>query len=161
MKKVALRIIEAIAMVFVLSYLTKVSLELFPKLLKTFPVEFIVYKPTLHVTMIQTAFWSAIAISTLAVAIEWKRENRKVSYLVFLAYFFSPFVASVILWLITAAKVSKLPDFQTEVSTDIIPMALIFIGYALFPLTHTILKLVKGRSSRSYQHLSRSALQVR
>lgn len=151
MKKAALRIIEAIMLVFALGFLTTVSLNLFPKLLKTLPVEFIVYKPTLHVTMIQTAFWSAIAISMLAVAIEWKREKRKASYWIFLSYLTAPFVASLILLLITASKIKSLPPMFTkqiprEVSTEIIPMGLIFIGYALFPVVHFALNKIKGQN---------------
>lgn len=151
MKKAAHRFIELIVLVFSLGYLTWASLNLFPKLLKTLPVEFIVYKPALHITMIQTAFWSAITISVLAVVIEWKREKRKVSYWVFLSYFTAPFVASLILILITASKIKNLPPMfaeQTprEVSTEIIPMGLVFIGYALFPVVHFALNKIKGQN---------------
>lgn len=156
MKKAAFRFIEAIVLFFVLGYLSTFSISIFSKLIQTLPVKFITYKPEIFLDLIQTAIWSSVIIAALAITLEWNREKRKQSYVIYLIYLTAPFVASFILYLITSSKVSsynpqQLEFMGNELSTEIIPMKLVFIGYIIFPIIHFTLNTIKGRINRSEQ----------
>jgi hypothetical protein len=156
MKKTVFRIIEGMVLFFMLGYLSTLGIGVFFKLIQLLPVEFITYKPTRLIDLFQTAVWSSIAIAPMAIVIEWKREKRKVSYLIYLVYLSAPFIASLVLFLITAWYINRIDPIFLEhmggqVPTGEIPMKLIFIGYIAFPITHLILTRIKGRSSRVTQ----------
>ena len=146
MKKIVIRVAEVVFLFITLGYLSVSSLNLLSKLLPMLEVEFITYRPGIFLTLMGTAFWSAMVVAALAIILEWKREKRKISYCIYLSYLTAPVVALLILFIITAINVERLPEFQTTVSTDIIPMHLIFIGYALYPIVHLGLIIAKGQN---------------
>ena len=139
-----------------LGYLGTKSGYVFHDLLDLLSVEFITYSIPHALEYYKVGALASAVIAAICVWLEWKRENRKVSYLIYLIYLSAPFVAAFWLFLITASIVSSMEpaelDFHGhELSTSIIPMRLVFIGYILFPIAHFTITRIKGRSSRATQ----------